>query len=347
MAKKIDPSKMGKKGGKARAESLSPEERSEIARKAASARWSAGKEEELPRALCGGKEPLRIGDVEIPCYVLEEGFVPEDEDRRVIRIDGLQTAIGMAPGGGTTRLVDFITRISDNPSMTNDLAARLSSPVEFVPPNGGVAKGYSALLLQSVCDAILEARKQGKLTSRYEHIADAAETLMRGFAAVGIVALVDEATGYQEVRRRLALAEILDKYLDDNLNQWTKTFSDDFYRELFRLKGWDFENLQAGDVKPIEVGRFTKEEVYRRLHPGIVEELEARNPYVVPGRRMHKHHQWLTREVGHAALDKHIDKIIVVMKLSRDWQHFMANLQEVLPVANSDTGYFPFVSEDD
>lgn len=37
--KKADSSKGGKAGGKARAEKLSPEERSEIAKKAADARW--------------------------------------------------------------------------------------------------------------------------------------------------------------------------------------------------------------------------------------------------------------------------------------------------------------------
>jgi hypothetical protein len=37
--KKADSSKGGKKGGKARADKLTPEERSEIAKKAAKARW--------------------------------------------------------------------------------------------------------------------------------------------------------------------------------------------------------------------------------------------------------------------------------------------------------------------
>jgi general stress protein YciG len=347
MAKKIDPSKAGKKGGRARAKSLSAEERSEIARKGAAARWSgSGMENDaMPRALCGGKEPLRIGDIEIPCYVLEDGAVPADEDRRVIRIDGMQAAIGMSPGGGTTRLVDFANRIASNSAMRNDLTVRLSSPIEFVPPNGGVAKGYSAMLLQALCDAILEARKRGILTKRYEHIAHAAEALMRGFAVTGLIALIDEATGFQYVRRRLALAELLDKYLDDHLNLWTKTFPDEFYTHFFRLKGWNYDNLQAGDVKPREVAVFTKHEVYGRLHPGIIHELETCNPYVVPGRRMHKHHQWLTREIGHATLSNHIGQIMVVMRLSNDWLDFENKLQRALPKL-SDTGFLPFIDDE-
>lgn len=343
MPKRIDPSKIGKKGGRARAEALSPHERSEVARKAASTRWAKQYEgQDLPKALCESIQPLRLGDVEIQAYVLEEGYVDRDEDRRVIRIDGFQRALGMQRAGGETRLVDFGRRIATNPEAAHDLPARLSAPIVFIPPNGGVAKGYSASLLVDICDMLLEARQSGGLTPRYHRIADAAEVVMRAFANVGVVALIDENTGYQEVRKRLALAEILDRYLDDNLNQWTKTFPDEFYEQFFRLKGWDYENLKAGDIKPSEVGRFTKAEVYRRLHPGIIRELEERNPFVAPGRRRQKHHQWLSREIGHPALERHIHVIIAIMRLSEDWLHFEDQLQRALPAA-ADTAFLGFM----
>src|SRR5690348_7092655 len=58
------------RGGIARAERLSPEERREIAKKAAAARW----DESVSQAVCGSPDrPLRIGDQEIQCYVLEDG----------------------------------------------------------------------------------------------------------------------------------------------------------------------------------------------------------------------------------------------------------------------------------
>ena len=57
-------------GGRARAAKLTPEERSEIAKRAAAQRWS----DSDTTAICGSPEqPLRIGDVEIECYVLEDG----------------------------------------------------------------------------------------------------------------------------------------------------------------------------------------------------------------------------------------------------------------------------------
>lgn len=300
---------------------------------------SKKKEPDMPVAICGGEEPLRIGDVEIPCYVL-------DDERRVITISGMQEGLSMSASGGSPRLAAFAEQIADNPSMGKDLASRLDSPIEFTLPKGGTAKGYEATLLADICDAILEARKQGRLTDRYARIAERAELLVRGFAIVGIIALVDEATGYQNLRRRLELAEILDKYLDDNLNKWSKTFDDDYYIELFRLLGLDFKRLRPGDSKPAEIGKLTKEIVYRRLTPGIVRELEERNPYVVPGRRLHKHHQWLTREVGHPVLKVHLAKIITTMQLSADWMAFQRNLEKVCPLPGDTAWFDEFFKED-
>lgn len=335
-------SEAGKKGGKARAKKLTPEQKSEIARRAAAARWAkvtgraAG--DDTPRAICGGDTPMRIGDVEIPCYVL-------DDERRVITLSGVFQGIGMSIGGGLTRLVAFANQIADSAAMASDLSIRLESPIEFIPPKGGVAKGYEATLLADLCDAILEARKNGNLTERYREIGMAAETLVRGFAIVGIIALVDEATGFEKFRKRFQLAEILDRYLSDKLNPWTKTFSDEFYEHLFRLLGWDYTKLKAGDRKPAEIGKITRDVVYRRLHPGIVQELETANPYVVPGRRLHKHHQWLTMEIGHPALKEHLGKVETVMKLSDNWLDFQNKLQRALPM-QWDTGYFDWVSDE-
>jgi hypothetical protein len=50
-----------------------------------------------------------------------------------------------------------------------------------------------------------------------EHIAKQAEILVRGFAGVGIIALVDEATGYQQDRARDALSRILEAFIAKEL----------------------------------------------------------------------------------------------------------------------------------
>ena len=176
--------------------------------------------------------------------------------------------------------------------------------------SGGTAHGYEATLLADICDYVLDARSDGRLNeARQGHIAAQCELLVRGFARTGIIALVDEATGYQYLRPRRALVEILEKYISERLVGWAKRFPDEFYTEMFRLKGWNYLALKPGANKPSVVGRYTRDIVYQRLAPGVVEELERLNPTVAPGRRKVKHHQYLTEDIGHAELREHLAKV--------------------------------------
>src|SRR5207247_2484783 len=97
--------KVAADGGRARAETLEPEKRQEIARQAAAARWGQARVPRLPRAVYGSPDrPLRIGEIEIPCYVLEDG-------RRVLSKRGMQSGVGMSTSGGTSgahRMVRFL-----------------------------------------------------------------------------------------------------------------------------------------------------------------------------------------------------------------------------------------------
>lgn len=326
MSEEFGSSEAGKKGGKARAKALTAEERKEIARQAAIIRWQKQPDEDgLPKAICGSDEqPLIIGETRIQCYVL-------DDEQRVISQRGLKAGIGMNATGGARRLTKFASSLGLKPEITNDLAVRINNPIRFRMHSGGSAHGYEATLLADLCDAVLDARARGTLNRQQSHIADQCEILVRGFARVGIIALVDEATGYQHFRPRRALAEILEKYISDKFLDWAKRFPDDFYIEMFRLKGWDYDSLKPGSKKPSVVGKYTWDIVYQRLAPGVIEELERVNPAVRPGQRQVKHHQWLTEDIGHAELREHLAKVITVMKLSNDWGDFKKNLRKVLP----------------
>jgi hypothetical protein len=110
------------KGGLARAAKLTPEKRSDIARKAAQDRWSGEKIDvsSLPKATHGSTDhPLRIGDLEIPCYVLDDG-------RRVLHQRGMVKALGMARGGssrgGGDRLHYFVAGKALEPYVSNKLS---------------------------------------------------------------------------------------------------------------------------------------------------------------------------------------------------------------------------------
>jgi hypothetical protein len=83
----------------------------------------------------------------------------------------------------------------------------------------------------------LDAESAGVLVRGQENIAKQAMILIRGFASVGIIALVDEATGYQYERPRRDLEEYLKKFLAERLRRWVRTFPGDYFKHLCRLKG--------------------------------------------------------------------------------------------------------------
>jgi len=205
-----------------------------------------------------------------------------------------------------------------------------SSQIEFKTSKGVVAFGYAAELLPNVCEVFLSARDEGVLSHTQVHIAKQAEIIVRGLARVGIAALVDEATGYQDVRDRKALQAILDKYLNDEWAIWTKMFPDDFYKELFRLKGLEYPT--ANGKKPQYVGHWTNDIIYSRLAPGVKDALKKKNPRnQETGARKHKHHQFLTRDYGHPELKELLSNVIFMMRACKSWDQFKTLLNKTKP----------------
>jgi hypothetical protein len=92
---------------------------------------------------------------------------------------------------------------------------------------------------------------------------------------------------------------------------WAKTFPDEFYHEIIRLKGWATIQINK---RPSVIGRYTNDIVYERLAPGILSELQNKNPVLDSGHRRVRHHQFLTDEIGHPALAQHLYAVIALMR---------------------------------
>lgn len=315
------------KGGHARAAALSPEERKAIGRKAALARWG----EQLPTALFGSPDkPVKIGNVQLQCYVL-------DDETRVLTQAEFLEALGrhrkanVRQEGGEEPMPPILQGKAINPFISNELLEK-SRPVQFMLPSGGRASGYRAEILPMVCEVYLQARDAGALPPNQQHVARQAEILIRGLAKVGIIALVDEATGFQNVRARRALEEILEEFISEELRKWAKTFPDEFYREMFRLKGWPYKPWSV--KRPGVIGKYTNNLVYERLAPGVLDELRRKNPRTPSGNRRHRHFQWLTEDVGDPRLREHLAAVIALMRASGDWTGFLRSMDRALPRYN-------------
>ena len=320
----------GGKGGRARAKALDPKRRKAIAQKGAKARWA--KAHEVKQA--GGNTlltihpatqlaKLNIGDIELPCAVLSDRT-------RVITESIVIKTLGRGYGGkskklaqlskyGGSPLPSFLSGSTLEPYVPNSLRVALNTPILF-RSRGGVRRAVNANLLPEICEVWLNARDDGALQPSQEHIAKRAEILMRGLAQVGITALIDEATGYQEVRDRDELHRILEAYMAKELLPWAKRFPDGFYEQLFRLKGWQYRPPSV--KRPKYVGKLTNELIYEQLPNGVLDELRSRNPVTPKGWRSHKHFQFLTEDIGNPHLEKQVASVTTLMRASPNWATF-------------------------
>lgn len=309
-----EQSSRARAGGLARAAKLDAGSRSEIARRAAEARWG-----EVKVAHYTGE--IVIGDMELSCAVLEDGT-------RVVSQSTFLTALGRNPqksrrtrGDSLEKRPPFLLANNLQPFIPDELR-EIMDPIRYRVAGGGSAKpwGYRAEMLPLVCDVYLEARAANMLDAKQVGVAQAAEVLVRGLARVGIVALVDEATGYQEVRARDELQQLLEAYVQAELRPWLKTFPDEFFREVYRLQSWDYR--PGTSRRSPYVGKLINKYVYQQLPPGVLEELRRLNPRNGKGYRAHKHHQFLTVDTGNVHLDRQISTVTTLMRISGGKEEF-------------------------
>lgn len=276
-------------------------------------------------------EVLLAEDIILPCAVLEDGtrVLTQTEFVKAIGRTGSvkKGSVYLEERGGKVPI--FLSANNLQSFITDELLTS-ARPIPFLTLRNQKGVGYRAEFLPEVCNVFIDAKEEGALRHAQLHIAERCKLLIRAYATVGIVALVDEATGYQQVRARNALEQILAKYLSDHKLKWAKTFPDEFYQEIFRLRDWEYGEL-GYRFRPAVVGRYTNDIVYDRLAPGILEKLQELNPRNERGNRVTRHHQWLTEDHGVPELKSHLSGVIALMKASTSWRGFQRLLARAYP----------------
>lgn len=281
---------------------------------------------------------ISIENLELECAVLEDG-------KRVFSERAVTKALGGTRGGahwrrkkelGVNTLPAYLSAKNLVGFVDSELKNILSNPIEY-QTNGskGIGYGVEATVLPRICEVYLNARDGGALLSTQQHLAVQADILMRAFAKVGIIALVDEATGYQEQREKDALAKFLAQYLTEERLKWAKRFPDVFYKEIYRLNNWPWPPVHTSK-RPGIIGKYTNDIVYDKLPDGVLEKLKELNPIQASsGRRKFKHHQFFSEDIGQPDLQKHLLQVITLMKASTSWSSFLRLLERVFPKGES------------
>lgn len=333
--------KMGaSKGGKARAEILTPEERSEIARRAVRIRWAKKKgitdsneddqqvetvlrqtdnsaKEHGPDTLLvsatGNKRislfkgDVRFGNISVPCHVLNDGSRVIAQ-REVIKALTEQER----PSGSITRIIGTANL---SPYINADNIANKVIQYDLSGPGHQMsAYGYEATLLIEICEAFLKARDDRVLSVGQQKIARIADIILRACAKVGIIALIDEATGYQKVRAENALRLKLEAFIAEDMQEWARMFPQEFFIELARL-----ENVRYSPRnRPLRWGKYVMAFVYYAFDKDVAQELKHRTPNPHYGQNLH---QWL-RDLGREKVSAQLYQVLGIMKTCRDMDEF-------------------------
>jgi hypothetical protein len=270
---------------------------------------------------------LNIAEKKLNCAVLEDGT-------RIISYSAIYRALGRVKGGKkkdksrVPNMPGFLDANNLQPFIHAELRGVLNS-VKYLNKNGAISTGYKAEILPMFCDVYLSARKANALTKGQQPLAAVSEILLRSFSKLGIIALIDEATGYQEIRDKIALQKILDKYISREVMGWQKRFPDEFYELIFKLNNWPWRGRSFNP--PQIVGKYTNDIIYERLAPGVLDELKRLNPVDEKGRRKYKHTQWLTVDVGNPRLNEHLVAAMALMRAASGWKRFMRMLKKAFP----------------
>lgn len=152
---------------------------------------------------------LDLAGFKLPCCVLEDGT-------RILSSRGIHDALKMAEEDDQQkrgpRLKEYLSQKSLQPFINTEKERGRFDPIICYKGNVKI-RGYEATTLVDICNVYLEARKHIGLSPRQAIIAEQCEILVRAFAKVGIIALIDEATGYQYKRERDELQKQLQKIL--------------------------------------------------------------------------------------------------------------------------------------
>lgn len=312
-------------GGRVRAKNLSPEKRVEIARQAAMARWEKINDpSRIPEASYQGE--LTIGDVELDCYVL-------DDRRRLFHKKEMANILGLKSQGGSAFL-RTMTRKGIASTISAELQEILDNPIKFKNLSGVLTHGYEASTLIEVCDTIIEADNQGKLADSQKFLVRQAQILIRSAAKIGIVALIDEATGFIADKRKEEYRELFKEFIAEECRGWEKEFPDHFFNMIYKLYGLRRAN-PSSFKHPAFFGGFIRKYIYFPLassNGAILEELDQKNPVVyVNGGRKHRFHQYLTKELGIDALRSHLWQVIGIGNAAKSKADFERSFKRAFP----------------
>lgn len=247
---------------------------------------------------------VRFGSLEAPAIVLEDG-------RRGFLATQFAHLLGYHGKNPSNRFDGFLACFAPNYMSGKEKAG---SPVSN--PGRGRAHFIEAEAVMEAVGNVLRAAIAGKTHKQQARQVSACVEINLALGMVGLVALIDEATGYQYHRAPDALQDLISKLIRQHASDWQRQFEPEYYAALAKMTGTAFTSGAHG--RPPIWGAITRKWVYEVCFPNeVLEEMRGRQDV---GDKLH---QWLT-DGGVATLTKQKEAVRLLAVSSVNYKDFEA-----------------------
>lgn len=283
---------------------------------------------ELPKAIANGSEKIR--GVRLIGAVLNDIY-----RTRVFSERSLANAFGIKGGGQYWKkkkiegavLPEFLSSNILKEFIDSELEALLSSAVLYISTTNKTATGIPANILPRICDVFVRAAKKFPENENIVKAAEAAYEIIMAFSEFGVIKWVDKITNYKYEEEDYVIQQQLALYVAPQILDWQKEFQSDFYKEIFRLKGWPYNPYTV--ARPGVVGTYTNQYIYSFLPTDVFKFIKDRTPKSKAGNYTVRLHQSLNNEVGKESLRNQLVTVTTLLRISKSWDQFKQLFQEL------------------
>lgn len=281
------------------------------------------------------------------------GAVLDDFKRtRVFSERSLANAFGFKGGGaywkrkkeGGADLPEYLSSPLLKDFISSELKEKLDGAVTYISQSKIVSTGIEATALPLICDVYVKASAKNPDNDNLKIAADAAYQIILKFSQVGVLSWVDTITGYRYQEEDQTIVRQLSQYVAPEILEWQREFQSDFYRELFRLKGWPYNPYSVS--RPGIVGTYTNMYIYSFLPKNVFDFIKDRTPKSKAGNYIVRLHQSLNKERGKELLRNQLISVTTLMKISKSWEDFRQKFQQLYGQQVIDFGSEPVLKLD-
>lgn len=265
--------------------------------------------------------PLRIGTIELSCYILDNG-------NAVFSKNSLQKALGY-DGKSEDWLYDFLGNINKFYPIPGVLFEAFEQPIPVeIKRADGTSSIIAAIIpetLEMTCLTIANAKNDGYLSVGQLKHAKAAETLINYALENNLHRDIEQATGFVFLKEtgKKYLQQVLASENPDPVYQWIKTVPDAFLEKILSIRQMGWKDLREN---PYGVSKILHEVVFSRLSEDLLEKLRHETP-----KRSYKSKN-KPNDSEHPELKTYTAEVLSLLKAAADnWTIFLQLLNRIHP----------------